>query len=151
MATGFVNKIISSTMVEDTKGDTQTTHTTNIYNPNSMSIITSPSTSYTTRASKTITVEKDNSVVVLVGYSSYMNDSGLTRTASAKILDVSTEVVPEDTATLLDNQIEIVSCYAIVTGVSSGSHTYNYQTKVDATGSQIGLTASGIIVNVVQI
>ena len=109
-----------------------------------------PPTSFTTVSSKAITVAKDDSLVVLVGYATYGTDRAAGITISGKILDVAVEVVSEVTLGLIQNDCKTIIVKGVITGVSSGVHTYNMQSKTNVTASGTeSLFSTGIFASVI--
>ena len=132
--TGGIIKNFGGTLVKDTDGTGTTENTvsnTNVFTKG----ITTPSTAYSTKASTTITVAKDNSVVVVAGYVVYMTDRNAGVTAYGKILDGTSVVIPEVTKSLGKYHCKAIFVKGVITAVSSGSHTYKIQGKLSVSGS----------------
>ena len=110
-----------------------------------------PPTSFTTVSSKAVTVAKNDSIVVLVGYATYGTDRAAGITISGKILDVAEEVVSVVTLGLIQFDCKTVIVQGVITGVSSGVHTYNMQSKTSLTGSATeSLFSTGIFAAVIN-
>lgn len=147
---GAVKKF-GGTIAEDVSGITQVENS----DVNSNVLVLGkdiPETVYTTVATKAVTIAKANAVVVLFGYSTHMTDENNGRTLYIKILDVAVEVAAEQTISIIKQHCKTHVITKILTGVASGSHTYNLQIKQSGASSGTdSRTSCGIYVAVLEL
>ena len=134
----------------DTTGLTQTERSSGSNNI-TLNSATGPATSFGTVSSKAVTVDKDDSLVVLVGYATYGTDRAAGITISGKILDVAVEVVSQVNLVLGQFTCKTILVQGVITGVSSGVHTYNMQSKASISSANTeSLFSTGIFAAVIN-
>jgi len=106
-------------------------------------------TVYAIRASTTVTVNQNNSSIVFFGWAAYRNT--LVRTIFTKITEATVDVVAETSDVNVANQIFVKISRALVTGISSGAHTYDLETRVTVTDVSTQLCKAGIVAVVIEI
>jgi len=148
--TGIVNRILASLLALDVEGITNT-HRSSQSNNLSVRGTNGPSSSFGTNSSVTITVDENDSLVVLVGWAAYGTDRAAGATAQCKILDGAVEVVSAVSLGLGQFNVKTVVCFGVITGVSSGSHTYNMQSLLSpSAGSTEQFYSSGVYAAVIK-
>jgi len=111
-------------------------------------LISAP-TVFNTRASVTVDVDQNNSTICFVGCAMYRNT--LVRTCVTKITEGGGDIIAETSASNVANEVFPKISRGMVTGISSGAHTYDLETRVTATDVTTCLTHCFIIAIVITI
>lgn len=128
--TGFVNEKRDDTMALDTSSILETPISTQTFALSSD--CTNSSLSYVNRISRTVTVDKDNSTVIIVCYCA-THCNGATRQLFTRISDGTDFIGPEIQYDILDKDNGTGFRHVILFNVMAGSYTYTMSAKTSST------------------
>jgi len=111
------------------------------------STLSNPGTSYMTRSSVTVDVDTANSGVALMGWCNY--GTVAVRTMFSRIQESSSDVVAETSSSSTGGRIRTQTSRGLLTGVTSGNHTYDFECHLSTSDATDLLTNTGIIAIVI--
>lgn len=104
---------------------------------------------YSVKESTTITVAEDDSIVALAGACS--SGGGIASDTTIKITEGGVTKVSEDTMVRAGDKMNCHGIGGIITGVSSGSHTYDLQCKISLDSPSAGFGGYWIYAGIVKL